>query len=169
MKPEQEHTQSETIRVAAPVADAGLNVCSEVMHALPDPADPDQAILVNVPVLADGINFGDLVRLEPEDDFGVRRIEAVVVPSGHVHLLTAVEDGEAPDLVAELERMFPSYALKVEAMSATIVSVSVHPHLDAGDVTSVIASWLGFEQDEDPFELPIGEPEGSEVGRISWA
>src|SRR5687768_7047835 len=115
MMNERDNSHAEAIRVAAPVIDADIPVCSEVMHALPDPSDPDQAVLVNVPVMVDGLNYGDIVRLAPEDDFGVRRIVEVVVASGHQHMLAAVEDGEAQDLVNELERMFPSWALRVEA------------------------------------------------------
>ena len=49
---------------------------SETIHALPDPADPDQAVIQNVPFFVDGLNFGDIVRLGPPDDIGVRPIEA---------------------------------------------------------------------------------------------
>ena len=90
--------------------------------------------------MVDGLNYGDIVRLAPEDDFGVRRIVEVVVASGHQHMLVAVEEGEAADLVNELERMFPSWALRVEGVSPTILSVSVHPHLDADEVGAVIAA-----------------------------
>ena len=166
---EQDHTDAEPIRVAAPVVDADIPVCSEVMHALPDPSDPDQAILITVPVLVDGINFGDIVRLAPEDDFGVRRIVEVVVTSGHVHMLAAVADGEAADLVSELERMFPSWALRIEAASATIVSVSVHPHLDPEEVGAVVAAWLAEELDDVEEDLAMTCPCRSELGSVAWA
>lgn len=166
---EQNQTDAETIRVAAPVIDADLPVCSEVMYALPDPSDPDQAVLINVPVLVDGINFGDIVRLTPEDDFGVRRIVEVVVASGHVHMLAAVAEGEASDLVAELERMFPSWALRIEAASATIVSISVHPHLDADEVGEVVAGWVAMDSDDVDEELAMTFPCPSELGAVAWA
>ena len=167
MMSEQNNTDA-AIRVAAPVIDADIPVCSEVMHALPDPSDPDQAVLINVPVMVDGLNYGDIVRLAPEDDFGVRRIVEVVVASGHQHMLAAVEDGEAADLVNELERMFPSWALRVEGASATILSISVHPHLDPDEVGAVIAGWLAEDSDED--ERPaMTFPCPSELGLVAWA
>jgi hypothetical protein len=168
MMNERDNSDAATIRVAAPVVEAEIPVCSEVMSALPDPADPDQAILVNVPVMVDGINFGDIVRLAPEDDFGVRRIIEVVVASGHVHMLAAVEDGEMLDLVNELERMFPTWALRFVVASDTILSVSVHPHLDSDDVGAVIAAWVGEDADEDDV-LAMTFPCESELGRVAWA
>jgi Domain of unknown function (DUF4265) len=167
MKSEQNTTDAE-IRVAAPVIDADIPVCSEVMSALPDPSDPDQAVLVTVPVMVEGLNFGDIVRLAPEDDFGVRRITEVVVASGHQHMLAAVEEGEAADLVNQLERMFPSWALRVERASATILSVSVHPHLDPGEVGGVIAGWLADDSDVGE-RLAMTLPRPSELGRVAWA
>jgi len=159
----------DAIRVAAPVIDADIPVCSEVMHALPDPSHPDQAILINVPVLVDGINFGDIVRLAPEDDFGVRRIIEVVIASGHVHMLAAPAEGEMADLVSELERMFPAWALRIEAASETILSVSVHPHLDADDVGAVIAGWLVETPEDAEEELAMTYPCASALGRVAWA
>jgi len=156
------------IRVAAPVIDADIPVCSEVLYALPDPSDPDQAVLINVPVMADGLNYGDIVRIAPEDDFGVRRIVEVVVASGHQHMLAAVEEGEAADLVNELERMFPSWALWIECASPTIFSVSVHPHLDPDEVGAVIAGWLAEDSDEDE-RLAMTFPCPSELGLVAWA
>ena len=167
MMSEQNTQGAERLRVAAPVVDAGIPVCSEVLDALPDPAHPDQAVLVNVPVMADGLNYGDIVRLAPQDEFGVRRIVEVVVASGHEHMLAAVEDGEARDLVNELERMFPSWALRVEAASATMVSVSVHPHLDPDAVRSVVAGWLA-EDAEDGEGLAMTPPCPSELGNVAW-
>ena len=168
MKSEQKNPAARTIRVAAPVIDADIPVCSEVLHALPDPADPDQAILINVPVLVDGLNFGDIVRLAPTDEAGVRRILEVVVASGHVHMLAATAEGEAADLVNQLERMFPSWALRIERASETIMSVSVHPHLDPVDVSDVIARWLaedaGVEED-----LALTAPCESDLGLVTWA
>ena len=168
MMNERDNSYAEPIRVAAPVIDADIPVCSEVLNALPDPSDPDQAVLVNVPVMVDGLNYGDIVRLAPEDDFGVRRIVEVVVASGHQHMLAAVQDGEAQDLVNELERMFPSWALRVEAASATILSVSVHPHLDPDAVGEVIADWLAEDCEEDE-GLAMTCPCPSELGRVAWA
>ena len=47
------------ICVGAPVG-PGLPFGRETMHALPDPADPAQAVIQNVPFFIDGLNFGDL-------------------------------------------------------------------------------------------------------------
>ena len=166
MMSEQKNTDA-AIRVAAPVIDADIPVCSEVMHALPDPSDPDQAVLINVPVMVDGLNYGDIVRMAPEDDFGVRRIVEVVVASGHQHLLAAVEEGEAADLVNELERMFPSWALWIECAGPTLLSISVHPHLDPDEVGAVIAGWLAEDSDEDE-RLAMTFPCPSELGLVAW-
>jgi len=157
------------IRVAAPVIDADIPVCSEVMHALPDPSNSDQAVLINVPVMVDGLNYGDIVRLAPADDFGIRRIVEVVVASGHQHMLAAVEEGEAADLVNELERMFPSWALRVERASETILTVSVHPHLDPDDVGAIIAAWLAEDLDDEEESLAMTFPCPSELGLVAWA
>jgi Domain of unknown function (DUF4265) len=165
MMNELDQTDAE-IRVAAPVIDADVPICSEVMYALPDPSDPDQAILVNVPVMVDGINYGDLVRIAPEDDFGVRRIVEVVVASGHQHMLVAFEEGEGADLVNELERMFPTWALRIEGASATVLSVSVHPHIDADEVGAVIAEWLAEDLDDEGLAMTVPCP--SEPGLVAW-
>jgi len=156
--------EAETIRVAAAVTELDLPICSEVMAATPDPADPDQAVVVNVPVLVDEINFGDIVRLGAQDECGVRPILEVVVASGHVHMLAAAEDGGVPDLIAELERMFPAYALRFAAANDTVISVSVHPDVDAYDVAAVIEAWLGAGVDDPEEELAIGPVAVSQVG-----
>lgn len=168
MKNEQDIQRAGAIRVAAPVVDADIPVCSEVMSALPDPSSPDQAVLVNVPVMVDWLNYGDIVRLGPADEIGVRPIVEVVVASGHRHLLAAVEEGEARDLVNELERMLPSWALRVEAASATVLAISVHPHLDARKVEEVVASWLSGDADEGE-GLAMTSPTCSELGLVAWA
>ncbi len=168
MKTNGEISKAPTIRVAAPVIDAGMPVCSELMNALPDPAHADQAVIVNVPMLVDGVNFGDLVRLAAPDELGVRRITEVVMASGHVHVLAAIEDEDPRDLVNELERMFPPHSLRVEGAGGSMISISVHPDIDPLEVSGVIAAWLGAEDETDPYELPIAEPCESEVGAVSW-
>ncbi|MGI9021521.1 MAG: DUF4265 domain-containing protein [Solirubrobacterales bacterium] len=153
------------IRVAAPVTELGLPICSEVMTALPDPADSAQAILVSVPVLADEVNFGDIVRLGEEDECGIRPIFEVVVASGHAHMLAAAEDRGALDLAAELERTFPAYALRMVTASDSLLSVSVHPDLEPGRVGAVIASWLSMDAG-DPEDGPaLGAVCRSSIGR----
>lgn len=165
MNDERTYTDAGPIRVAAAVTELGLPICSEVMSALPDPADPDQAMLVNVPVLVDEVNFGDIVRLGEEDECGVRPILEVVVASGHAHMLAAAEDGGALDLAAELERTFPAYALRMVVASDSLLSVSVHPDLDPGRVGAVIAAWLSVDA-EDPEDGPaLGAVCRSLIGR----
>jgi hypothetical protein len=164
-----EHT--ETIRVNAPVGDPELGILTEVMSAAPDPADPDQAVLLNAPFLVDSLNFGDLVRLGPEDDSGVRPIVEVVTASGHVHLMAATERGDAHLLAAELERTFPGYAIRIEGAYARMLSVSVHPDLDPEEVADTIAAWLAVDPEvdadsEDGLALtPIFE---TQVGPVQW-
>ena len=169
MNDQATYTDADGVRVAAPVVEFDLPVCREVMTALADPADADQAVLVNVPFLVDGLNFGDLVRLGEPDEVGIRPVLEVVVASGHVHLIAATEPGDAPGLAAQLERTFPSYALRVAAANESLVAVSVHPDLDPEDVSDVIEAWLGAEA-EDPDEgLAVGEPCATEVGPMAWA
>jgi hypothetical protein len=166
MKSELTSTHEETIRVSASIDEPELPT-SEVMHALADPADPDQAVLANVPVLVDGVNYGDLVRLGPEDECGVRPILEVVIPSGHAHFLAAAEPGEAGDLIAELERNFPAYALRIEGASDSIVSVSVHPDFDPSPVAATAAAWLRVDP-EDLEERPaVSAPASSIAGPLA--
>ena len=168
MNDERTYTDAETLRVAAPVVEHEVPVCSEVMYALPDPADPDQAVLASVPFLVDGLNFGDIVRLGDEDEHGVRPILEVVVASGHVHVLAAAEPGEGFELLAELDRMFPAYALRITQANDHLLSVSVHPDLDPADVHAAIESWLaadGADADEHPAMGPACE---TRLGLLDW-
>jgi hypothetical protein len=167
MRNEQTDTDAETLRVAAPVIEHDIPVCSEVLLALPDPADPDQAILGSVPFLVDGLNFGDIVRLGDEDEHGVRPVLEVVVASGHVHLLAAAEDGEGYELVAELQRMFPDYGLRITQANDHLLSVSVHPDFDPGEVAGVISAWLGAEPDSEEI-MAMGAPCETELGLVDW-
>ena len=167
MNEQARYTDAGSIRVAAPVAELEIPICSEVMNAIEDPADPDQAILVSVPVLVDELNFGDVVRLGDLDEAGVRPIVEVMIASGHVHLLAAAEDGGALDLAAQLERTFPAYALRIVAASDSLLSVSVHPDLDPDDVSTVIEAWIG-DGVEDPEEgLALSPPCASVVGPLA--
>ncbi len=167
MNEQATYTDAAGIRVAAQVTELDIPVCSEVMNAIEDPADPDQAILTSVPVLIDELNFGDVVRLGEPDELDVRPIVGAVIASGHVHLLAAIEDGRALDLVAELERTFPAYALRILAASDSLLSVSVHPHVGADAVSAVIESWLG-EGIQDPEEgLALGPPCATVVGPLA--
>jgi hypothetical protein len=162
---------AEVIRVNAPVDDPELGIHTEVMSAAPDPADPDQAIVLNAPFLLDCLNFGDLVRLGPEDECGVRPIVEVVTASGHVHVLAATAPGDAHLLAAELERTFADYAIRIEGAQGSVLSVSIHPHLDADEVADVIAAWLAAnpeadeESEDGPAFSPIFE---TRLGPVEW-
>jgi hypothetical protein len=163
--------RSETIRVNAPVGDPELGIITEVMSAAPDPADPDQAVLLNAPFLVDGLNFGDLVRLGPDDECGVRPIVEVVTASGHVHLMAATEPGDAHLLAAELERTYPGYAIRIEGAYARMLSVSIHPDLDPHDVAGTIAAWLAIDPEADPDSedgLALSPVFDTQVGPIEW-
>lgn len=143
----------ETFRVAAPVGEPDLPIASEVMFALPDPADGDQAILVSTPVLTDELNYGDIVRLGSPDDLGVRPILGVVVASGHSHFLVLTEAGDGEELVAELERMLPAHALRMARASEDLFSISLHPDVDPYAVMEIVEVWLGVDLDAEDDEL----------------
>lgn len=169
MNARETNTDADRVRVAAPVNEFDLPVGREVMSALADPADPDQAVLVNVPFLVDGLNYGDLVHLGEADEAGIRPILEVALASGHVHLVAATEPDEVHGLAAQLERTFPSYALRITAANDSLLSVSVHPDLDPEDVSDVIEAWLG-DTAEDPDEgLALGRPCATELGPLAWA
>jgi hypothetical protein len=171
MNAEAKTEEMETIRVAAPVGDPDLPICSEVMHALPDPAHGDQAVLVNTPFLVDELNYGDIVRLGPEDEHGVRPIVEVVLASGHVHFLVATETGEGIELIAELERSLPAYAFRITRARDDVLSVSLHPDLDAGSVVASIEGWLGLEPEGlDVFEdgPAVGPICATALGPLGW-
>lgn len=117
----------------------------ETMHAFPDPADPDQAVIVNVPFFVNGLNFGDVVRLGKPDEIGIRPVEAIVIPSGHTRFLALTGFLSAPDLVDRLHHAFPSYALRIEGDGEGLLSVSVHPDLVPDEVVYEVFDW--FEEE----------------------
>jgi Domain of unknown function (DUF4265) len=156
-----------SVRVKAPVDDPDIPIWTEVMTAAPDPADPDQAVLLNVPFLVDGINFGDIVRLGSAGECGVRPIVEVVLASGHVRISAATEPGEAADLVAELERTFPAYALRIEGHTDQLLSISIHPDLDPEEVFEAVEAWLAADAVEEE-GLAIGPIIETELGRVRW-
>jgi hypothetical protein len=144
------------------------SICSsETMHALPDPADPDQAVIQNVPFFVDGLNFGDVVRLGRSDESGIRPIEAVVTPSGCTRFLVLTGDLSAAGLMARLYDLYPEYALRIEGHDTELLSVSVHPDLDADDVVFEVFAWFEDEgvppDDESVGITPLFE---SEVGPL---
>jgi Domain of unknown function (DUF4265) len=140
---------------------------SETMHALPDPAHPDQAVLQNVPFFVDGLHFGDVVRLGPPDELGIRPIEAVVTTSGHVRFLALTGPLAIPELADHLEDTFPEYALRTEGDGEYFLAVSVHPDLDPDDVAFEMILWF-----EEHGVLPgadsigISEATESEIGPL---
>ena len=171
MNAEAEIQEMETIRVAAPVGDPELPICSEVMYALPDPAHADQAVLVNTPFLVDELNYGDIVRLGPEDDCGIRPIHEVVLASGHVHFLVETEAGEGIELIAALERSLPAYAFRITRARDELFSISVHPDLDADMIAASVEEWLGLEPDGlDAYEEgpAVGPICATELGPLGW-
>jgi hypothetical protein len=164
-------TTTELIRVNAPVEDPDVPIWTEVLYATPDPADPDQAVLVNVPFPVDGLNFGDLVRLGPEDDCGVRPILEVVMASGCTHVLVAAEPDCASELIGKLEELFPTWGLRIENGNGTVLSMSIHPDIDPDEVVGVVADLLeeGGEFDPDLEEGPaIGPVCESDPGMLPW-
>ena len=133
------------------------SICgSETMHALPDPADPDQAIIQNVPFFVDGLNFGDVVRLGRPDDIGIRPIEAVVIPSGCVRFLVVIGPLSGEHLVEHLYELFPLPMVRIESGDG-LLAVCVHPDLDPHEVVFEVFDW---------FELQ-GVPPGDEIVGVS--
>ena len=129
---------------------------SETMHALPDPADPDQAVIQNVPFFVDGLNFGDVVRLGPPDEIGIRPIEAVVIPSGCVRFLVVIGPLAAEHLVDHLYEIFPVPMVRVETGQG-LLAVCVHPDLAPDEVVFEIFDWFEAQ----------GVPPGDECVGIS--
>ena len=121
---------------------------SETMHALPDPAEPDQAVIDNVPFFVDGLNFGDIVRLGRPDDIGIRPIEAVIIPSGCIRFLVAHGPLAAEDLVDRLYGLFPLPMVHIERGDG-LLAVSVHPDLDPEEVAFEVILWFE-ERGTDP-------------------
>lgn len=163
---EQSHRAT---RIAAPVIENEIPVCTEVMYALPDPAEPDQAVVANVPVLTDSINYGDIVRLGPADELGIRPVTEVVIASGHAHFLAAAAEGEAHELVAEIERRYPAYAIRIACASDSLISVSVHPDLDPERVARTVADWLEADPDLADEAPAVADPCRTEPGIVAWA
>jgi hypothetical protein len=119
-------------------------ICSsETMHALPDPADSGQAVIQNVPFFVDGLNFGDVVRLGPPDEIGIRPIDAVVIPSGCVRFLVVTGLHCESDLVAHLACLFSPHEVRME-IGEGLISVSVHPDREPEEVVFEVFDW--FEQ-----------------------
>jgi hypothetical protein len=139
---------------------------SETMHALPDPADPDQAVIQNVPFFVDGLNFGDIVRLGPADDIGIRPIEGVAVPSGCVRFLVVIGPFLEADLIDDLADHFGFPAVRAESGEG-LISVSVHPDLEPDEVAFEVILWFE-ERGANPDDHGVGISEffESEVGPL---
>jgi hypothetical protein len=124
----------------------GSAICSsETMQALPDPADRKQAVIQNVPFFVDAVNFGDVVRLGPPDQTGIRPIEAVVIPSGCIHFVVLVGTLSEARLTDHLTQLFPSPRVRIESGHG-LLAVSVHPDLAPEEVVYEIFDW--FERQE---------------------
>jgi Domain of unknown function (DUF4265) len=138
------------------------------MHALPDPADADQAVIQNVPFFVDGLNFGDVVRLGPPDDIGIRPIEAVVIPSGCVRFLVVTGPLPESDLVEHLSNLFPPHEVRVESGEG-LLAVSVHPAVEPEEAVYAVFDWLearGVPAEDDSFGVTnLFE---SQVGPLSY-
>lgn len=162
-------SSEETICVRGHVG-PDLPIGDETMHALPDPADPSQAILVNVPFFVDGLNFGDIIRLgEPEYD--VYPIEAVVLPSGHVRFLLFLEDQPVTAFFERMEEAFPGNTIRMEHGGDGLVAISMHPDIDPDDVFEELIDWLAehVPDDDEMWDRPafcITEPITSRIGPL---
>jgi hypothetical protein len=160
-----------TIRVSVRLP-RSVPFASETMKALPDPADPQQAVILNVPFFADGLNFGDIVRIGEADDLSVHPVEAVVTPSGHVRFLLLLEDLPVEDLFEHLGLRFPPHLLRMEDGGDGLVAVSVHPDLDTDELIDVFLEWVADHAPDAPDLLDdtafcITEPIPSRVGPLS--
>jgi hypothetical protein len=143
------------------------SICSsETMHALPDPADPDQAVIDNVPFFVDGVNFGDIVCLGPPDDIGIRPIEGVVVPSGCIRFLVILGPLCGDDLIEHLYDLFSLPMVRIEG-GHNLLAVSVHPDVDPEEVAFEVVLWFE-EKGIDPVNETVGITEffESEVGPL---
>jgi hypothetical protein len=141
---------------------------SETMDALSDPADPDQAVIQNVPFFVDGLNFGDVVRLGPSDDIGIRPIEAVVIPSGCVRFLVVTGPLSESELADHLSDLFPPHAVRIETGEG-LLAVSVHPDLGPQEAVFEVFDW--FEaQGVPPGDDSVGVSHllESEVGPLAY-
>jgi hypothetical protein len=144
---------------------------SETMHALLDPADPNQAVIQNVPFFVDGLNFGDVVRLGQPDEAGIRPIEAIVAASGCVHFTVLMGELPETDLMRHLAGLFHPYAVRTEPGDG-LLAVSVHPDLDPVNVVHAVFDW--FEElvpppADDLFGVSrIFETEVGPVGYPPW-
>jgi hypothetical protein len=159
-------TDTQTIRVRAPIEDPEFG--SECMSAAPDPESADQAVLLNAPFWVEGLNYGDIVRLGPPDQIGLRPIVEVLVPSGHRHVIALTGGYRTDGLYSRLLESFPEYALRIEGHAETMLCVSVHPDLDPDDVVAAMAGWLddeGAADDEDVALSPVFE---TRIGPVRW-
>ena len=149
------------IHVRAPISDPAGGIEFESLHALPDPGDPDQAVVRNVPVLVDWLNLGDIVRIG-NNLAGAHPILEVMVASGNVHVVVATDD--ARDLCDRLDDRFPHHAVRSEGGGIGFLSISIHPDADVDEVLDVIDDWLD-DQPTDAGYSPVFE---TKLGSVSW-
>lgn len=165
-----------TICVGAAVA-PDLPFGRETMHALPDPADPAQAVLQNVPFFVDGLNFGDIVLIGPPDHTRTHPIEAVVEGSGHVRFLVILDDVPVEELLDWIDCFFLPHELRIEDGGDGLVALSLHPDLDPDEFFDLFLDWMidQVPPDEDLLDRPafsISEPIHTRIGplrpRLPW-
>lgn len=163
-----QHGATQTLRIRAPIDEPGSAVTSEVMHAAQDPAAKDQAVVLNTPFWVDGLNFGDIVRVGREDETGVRPIIEVVIASGHCRVMAVTGSYDIRGLDKRLRQSFPEYALRIEGNGDGVLSVSVHPDLEAEEVLDSMDAWLeeqGAHGEEDVALSPVIQ---TSLGPVSW-
>jgi hypothetical protein len=132
--------EQQTLTVRGNVRHASI-CSSETMHALHDPAHPDQAVIQNISFFVDGLNFGDVVRLGPPDEIGIRPIEAVVIRSGCVRFLVLTGPLPEPDLIERLSDLFPPPVVRAECGNG-LIAVSVHPDLEPEEAVYEVFDWF---------------------------
>lgn len=166
---DEQHTDGDEIeiRVRGPIHEPGVGQ-SECMSAAPDPVSADQAVLLNTPFFVEGLNYGDLIRLGPPDEIGLRPIVEVLVASGHSRILVLTGDLGIHGLYEHLRHLFPDCALCIEGDGDHLLSVSVHPAFEPEAVFDEIAEWLDDECMGDDEGVGLSEIIESYVGPVVW-
>jgi hypothetical protein len=157
------------IKVWAPITDEPLGgPQGELIHAALDPADSNQAVLHDAPFFVDWLNYGDLVRVGPEED-GARPILEVVEASGHRHIVGLLGRHSAQSLSDRLDAQFlGQFALRMEGASGGLISVSVHPDTDPEDVLHAMADWLDEQGAQDDDDVALSPVFQTRLGPVTW-
>lgn len=147
-------TVDDQIRVRVPTPDGPYG--AETLWADRMHGTADEAVIKNSPFFVDApaLNYGDLVRVVPEEDSDglFQSIVEIIRPSGHRRVSVVIGDErlDARDLHAHLLDMFDGLIMEGAAdprSTATparmlMLWVSVPPDQDVDDVTAQIALWL---------------------------